>query len=76
MPSPTVVIGTFGKQPMQGLAAELRSLADAVDRGEIEDCVAMATGPDRNVFVWGASLWDSVGLTALLHHYSIDRMRA
>ena len=59
-----------------GLADDLRRMADAVDRGEIIDLVACFVEDGCYCYLWAASLFDSVGMSALLHQQAIDRMRA
>lgn len=76
MPESNIKAVKFGKQPVPGLAADLRRMADAVDRGEITDLVVIFVENDCYCYLWAASLFDSVGLTAMGHQQAIDRMRA
>ncbi len=66
---------SFGKKAVPGLAADLRRMADAVERGEVTDVVMCFVEGDCYCYLWAASLFDSVGMTALAHRQAIDRMR-
>jgi len=66
---------TFSKRAPDGLAADLRRMADAVERGEITNVVACFVEGDNYCYLWATSLFDAVGMTALLHQQAIDRMR-
>jgi hypothetical protein len=74
---PKVVEGKFGKRAPADLAARLREIADAVDQGEIGDFIAIYTqGKDGDyTFVWATSLFDAVGLSAMLHADALRKMR-
>ncbi len=66
----------FGKQAPDGLAHDLRALADAVDRGEVKEFVACFVQNDEFNYLWAASLGQSVLLSDLLHAQALGRMRA
>jgi hypothetical protein len=71
----TLVEAKFGKQPMKGLADDLRRLADAVDAGQVVDLVATFVEDDSYCYLWATSLFDAVGITAMAHAQAIARMR-
>ena len=73
-PGMRVITGKFGDQPPRDLAENLRSLADAVDRGEVTSLVAAYVEDDSYSFMFGASLKDAIFLTALLQKRNLDRM--
>jgi hypothetical protein len=68
-----VIEGGFGRQPCANLAADLREMADAVERGELVDLVACYTQNGEYQTLYAASLESSVFLATLLHRRSIDR---
>lgn len=70
-----VVDVQFGKRAPDGLADDLRKMADAVDRGEIKELVACFIEGGEYNYVWAASLAESTLLADLLHAQAIHRMR-
>lgn len=60
-----------GKQ----LAADLRKLADAAERGEIVDFTAAYVQSNEYCFLFAASQADCLTLTTLAHHTAVDNMR-
>ena len=71
-----VIEGGFGKQAPSDLSQRLREIADAVDEGRIPSMVMGYTCDGEYAFLWGASLHDSIILSALLQQSSIDNMKA
>lgn len=65
----------FGKQAPDGLASDLRELADAVDRGELNELIGCYILDGEFNYLWAASLGQSVLLSDLLHAQAISRMR-
>jgi hypothetical protein len=79
MTGPRVIAATFGPKPKASLAADLRALADQVDRGEVTELVAMYidhTPPSEFCFVWaGDSIFNEIALSAMLHAQALGRAR-
>lgn len=75
--TPKLVEAKFGPKAPSDLAQHLRDMADQVDRGEIIDLIAVHTeGPEQSyTFVWCASMWDSLAMSAMLHDEALRRMR-
>lgn len=67
-----VIEGLFGRQACTNLAADLRELAEAVDRGEIVDLVAAYVRQDEHETLCAASLSQSIFLATLLQRRAID----
>ena len=65
---------TFGKAP-DGLASDLRKLADQVDAGDVRELVAFFVDGNEINYLWAASLLNSVAYSAMLHAQAIFRMR-
>lgn len=70
-----VIEGSFGKKAPANLAADLRAIADAVDRGEILDLVAVYVHQDQYQFLYGTNIAYAVTLTSLLQQQAVNRMR-
>lgn len=71
-----LVEAKFGKRAPSDLAQTLRELADRVDRDEITEMIAIYVGGEGDYeFMWGASLFNSVGMSAMLHDDALRRMR-
>lgn len=68
-----VVEGKFGKQACGDLSAQLRAMADAVDRGEIVDFVAAYTERGEYETFYASALDQSLVLASLLHRRCVDR---
>jgi hypothetical protein len=64
-----------GPKAPSGLSAELRSLADAIDRGEVTSVVAAYVNGGHFDFVYGASLSSGLELATLLQHRCIERFK-
>ncbi len=71
-----VIEGKFGKHAPSDLSQRLREMADAVDEGKITAAVIGYVYEENYHFLWGASLAESILLSALLQQTSIDNMRA
>lgn len=69
-----IPIGTKNLLPAD-LPAQLRALAERIERGEINSMV-VAYSDDSYRFLWSSSLADSLILTALAHACAVDRVRA
>lgn len=64
-----------GPKAPADLSAQLREIADAIDRGEVTALVAsMVRGNDFS-FVYGASIRDGLELSTLLHHRCVERYK-
>lgn len=70
-----LVQAKFGKRAPDGLASDLRALADAVDRGDVKELVACFVQNNEFNYLWAASLYDSLALSDLLHAQALHRMR-
>ena len=77
MTGPRVITATFGPKPPDGLAADLRALADQVDRGEVTECVAMWVDNTTSeyTYMWGASVFNAIALSAMLHAQALHNAR-
>ena len=77
MTGPRVIAATFGPKPPAGLAADLRALADQVDRGEVTECIAMWVDNTTSeyTYMWGASVFNAIGLSAMLHAQALHNAR-
>ncbi|HEU4344770.1 MAG TPA: hypothetical protein VFU31_24745 [Candidatus Binatia bacterium] len=73
-PMPLNVILWKPKAPAD-LSAQLREIADAVDRGEVTALVAAMTRGKEFSFVYGASIRDGLELATLLQHRSVERYK-
>jgi hypothetical protein len=63
-----------GRRAPEGLARQLRELADAADRGELTALVASYTVADRFGFLYAAGHRDGVLLSAWLHQECMNRL--
>lgn len=63
------------KKAPSDLSAELRALADAVDRGEILDMIGAYTQNGSYCFLYGASLIDGIVMSSMLQANCLNRMR-
>lgn len=72
-----VVSGQFGRRAPDGLANDLRRLADQVDRGEVKELVAMWVDEPTSsyTYLWGANPFNSLGMSDMLHAQAMSRMR-
>jgi hypothetical protein len=70
-----VKVLNFGRKAPDGMAADLRKMADRVDAGEITDMVAIFVGTQEYEEWFNASLIDCIAMTAMLHHRAVERMR-
>lgn len=71
-----VIEGSFGVSGIApDFAAELRKLADAVERGDVGSCVVAATWHGCYTFIKPSSLSESIILTTLLHDSVVRSFR-
>lgn len=70
-----IIEGGFGKKACSNLSADLREMADAVDRGEILDLISVYVQNDNYTFLYGTSISYAVTLSSLLQQQCINRMR-
>ena len=74
---PNVIEAKFGARAPADLAPRLREIADQIDRGDVGGFIAVYTdGKDGDYnFVWASSLFNAVGMSAMLHHEALRKMR-
>lgn len=65
----------FGPRGDPDLPATLRELADAVERGEVNEMVFAYVRDEQYCTEYSASLQDALVLATLLHTTAIDRFR-
>lgn len=70
--SENVKLVAFGPKACANLASDLRTMADAVDRGEIVDLVAAWEQGGQYQIIRSASLINSLTMATLLHRKSVD----
>jgi hypothetical protein len=68
-----VIEGGFGKKAAANLSADLRELADAVDRGEIVDLCAAYIQNDNYAMLYAASNRVCLELSTLLQRSCEDK---
>lgn len=68
---------SIAPKPVNGLAEDLRKMADAADRGDLIDIVYLYVDRTDGTYVHAltCSRFDAVALTAMLHQSAIDGMR-
>lgn len=64
-----------GPRAPSDLSAQLREIADAIDRGEVTALVASMVRGNEFSFVYGASIRDSLELATILQSRCIERYR-
>jgi hypothetical protein len=64
-----------GKKTPDDLPKNLRDLADAAERGEVESLICACIKDDEFQFMHAASYKDAVVLAALMQDLNIRRMR-
>ena len=75
MRRPKVVAASFGQKAPDNLAADLRKIADAVDRGEITAMVAAFVEKGEYSFHYAASISSGLELATLLQHRCLERYK-
>ena len=70
-----LVLLDVGPRAPSGLSAQLREVADAVDRGEVTALVAGMVRGNEFSFVYGASIRASLELATILQARCIDRYK-
>lgn len=70
-----LIEGGFGKRACTDLSAQLREMADAVDRGEVVDFIAAFVRDGTYEFILATSLQDQLVLATLMQSKIIDRYK-